>query len=73
VMRLTSALGGKRTFDRDYCKRLHSIIERPQLTASPAEVRARMPQHALIEKPFSADHIMGAIRLSLERGDSGCI
>ena len=42
------------------------------ITGSPAEVRMRMPQHALIEKPFSADHIMAAIRLALESRDLGC-
>ena len=42
------------------------------VTGSPAEVRMRMPQHALIEKPFSADHIVAAIKLTLESGDSGC-
>ena len=42
------------------------------ITGSPAEVRMRMPQHALIEKPFSADHVMSAVKLTLGRRDSGC-
>lgn len=39
------------------------------ITGSPGEVRLRMPEHALIEKPFSADHVMAAIKLTLERRD----
>lgn len=39
------------------------------ITGSPAEVRIRMPEHALIEKPFSADHIVAAIKVTLQRGD----
>jgi DNA-binding response OmpR family regulator len=35
------------------------------ITGRPMEVRTRMPQHALIEKPFSADHVMAATRLAL--------
>lgn len=41
------------------------------ITGSPGEVRIRMPGHALIEKPFSADHIIAAIGLALETGNSG--
>ena len=36
------------------------------ITGSPAEVRIRMPGHALVEKPFSADHIMDATKLTLD-------
>ena len=36
------------------------------ITGSPGEVRIRMPGHALIEKPFSADHIMDATKLTLD-------
>jgi DNA-binding response OmpR family regulator len=39
------------------------------ITGSPAEVRIRMPGHALVEKPFSADRIMHATKLTLERRD----
>lgn len=42
------------------------------VTGSPGEVRIRMPNHGLIEKPFSADHIMEAVKLTLESRDSGC-
>ena len=42
------------------------------VTGSPAEVRLRMPLHALIEKPFSAAHIMASIKLALESKDSRC-
>ena len=42
------------------------------ITGSPAEVRMRMPEHALIEKPFSADHVMAAVKLTLESRDSRC-
>lgn len=40
------------------------------ITGSPGEVRIRMPEHALIEKPFSADHVMAAIKLTIERKNS---
>lgn len=40
------------------------------ITGSPAEVRMRMPQHALIEKPFNADQIMAVIKLTLASRDS---
>ena len=39
------------------------------ITGSPNEVRIRMPGHALVEKPFSASHIMDAIKLILENRD----
>ena len=39
------------------------------ITGSPGEVRIRMPGHALVEKPFSADHIMDATMLVLECRD----
>ena len=39
------------------------------ITGSPAEVRVRMPGHALVEKPFNADHIMDAARLTLASRD----
>ena len=36
------------------------------ITGSPGEVRIRMPDHGLVEKPFSADHIIDATRRALE-------
>jgi DNA-binding response OmpR family regulator len=36
------------------------------ITGSPGEVRIRMPGHALIEKPFSADHVMEAAKITLD-------
>lgn len=42
------------------------------ITGSPAEVRMRMPSHALIQKPFSAEDVMAGIKLALERRDHGC-
>lgn len=36
------------------------------ITGSPGQVRIRMPGHALVEKPFSADHITDATKLALE-------
>ena len=39
------------------------------ITGSPSEVRIRMPGHELVEKPFSAAHIMDATRRALENGD----
>jgi DNA-binding response OmpR family regulator len=39
------------------------------ITGSPGEVRIRMPTHALVEKPFSADHVMAAIKLTMESRD----
>ena len=35
------------------------------ITGSPGEVRIRMPGHPLVEKPFSADHIMDATNLTM--------
>jgi len=35
------------------------------ITGSPSEVMARMPRHPLIQKPFSADHVMAAIKTAL--------
>lgn len=42
------------------------------ITGSPGEVRIRMPGHAMVEKPFSADHIVDATKLTLESRDSTC-
>jgi CheY-like chemotaxis protein len=39
------------------------------ITGSPAEVRIRMPGHALVEKPFSAGLIMDATKLILDSRD----
>ena len=39
------------------------------ITGSPGEVRIRMPGHRLVEKPFSAERIMEATRLSMDRRD----
>jgi DNA-binding response OmpR family regulator len=39
------------------------------VTGSPGEVRIRMPGHALLEKPFSADHIVDAAMLALGNRD----
>ena len=36
------------------------------ITGRPGEVRVRMPGHGLVEKPFTADHIMDATKLALE-------
>lgn len=36
------------------------------ITGSPGEVRIRMPGHLLVEKPFSAAHVMDATRLTME-------
>ena len=36
------------------------------ITGRPGEVRMRMPDHALIEKPFDADHIMEAIKVTMD-------
>ncbi|HEX5238087.1 MAG TPA: response regulator [Sphingomicrobium sp.] len=36
------------------------------ITGSPFEVMIRMPGHALVEKPFSADHITKAVKLTLD-------
>ena len=37
------------------------------ITGSPLKVRTRMPEHALIEKPFSTDDIRAAIEQALSR------
>ena len=39
------------------------------ITGSPGQVRTRMPGHALVEKPFIADHIMQATKLTLDSKD----
>ena len=39
------------------------------ITGTPGEVRIRMPGHTLVEKPFSAQHIMDATRHTLESRD----
>jgi DNA-binding response OmpR family regulator len=39
------------------------------ITGSPGQVRIRMPGHALVEKPFSADHVRDATKLTLGRRD----
>ena len=36
------------------------------ITGSPGEVRIRMPGHGLVEKPFTADHIRDATKLTLD-------
>ena len=36
------------------------------ITGSPGQVRIRMPGHALVEKPFSPNHITDATRLTLD-------
>ena len=36
------------------------------VTGSPGEVRIRMPGHALVEKPFDADHMMKVIKLTMD-------
>lgn len=35
------------------------------ITGSSGQVRIRMPGHTLVEKPFSADHIIDATKLAL--------
>lgn len=37
------------------------------ITGSPGHVRIRMPGQALVEKPFTAGHVMAAIKLTLDR------
>ena len=39
------------------------------ITGSPGQVRIRMPGHALVEKPFSADGIIEATTLAMESRD----
>ena len=36
------------------------------ITGRPGEVRVRMPGHALVEKPFDAAQIMGAVKLMMD-------
>ena len=36
------------------------------ITGSPGQVRIRMPGHRLVEKPFSAEHIIDATKLALD-------
>ena len=36
------------------------------ITGSPGDVRVRMPGHPLVEKPFSAHHVVDAIKLTLD-------
>ena len=36
------------------------------ITGSPDEVRIRIPGHPMVEKPFSAEHIMDATKLTLD-------
>ena len=39
------------------------------ITGTPGQVRIRLPGHALVEKPFRADHIVDAVRLTLGSRD----
>lgn len=39
------------------------------ITGSPGEVRIRMPEHALVEKPFSANRVMDAIKRAMDSRD----
>ena len=39
------------------------------ITGSPGQVRLRMPGHALVEKPFNAEHIKDAIKLAMVGSD----
>lgn len=36
------------------------------VTGSPGAVKIRMPGHPLVEKPFNSEHIMNAIKLTLD-------
>lgn len=36
------------------------------ITGSPSEVRIRMPGYVLVEKPFSADHVIDATKATLD-------
>ena len=40
------------------------------ITGSPDEVRIRMPENAMMEKPFSADHLIDATKLILGNSDA---
>ena len=39
------------------------------ITGSPGEVSVRMPGHTMVEKPFSADRVMKAAKLTLGHRD----
>ena len=39
------------------------------ITGSPGEVSVRMPGHMMVEKPFSADRVMNATRLTMGNRD----
>ena len=39
------------------------------ITGSPGEVRIRMPTHLLVEKPFSAEHLRNATKLTMDGRD----
>ena len=39
------------------------------VTGRPGDVRVRMPGYALVEKPFHADRIMEAIKLTMDNRD----
>lgn len=39
------------------------------ITGRPGEVRLRMPGHALVEKPFHAEHVMEAVKLTMDNRD----
>ena len=39
------------------------------ITGSPGEVMTRMPGHLLVEKPFTAAHVMDATKLTMENRD----
>ena len=41
------------------------------VTGSPGQVRIRMPTHALIEKPFSAEQIVAAIGRAIDSRELG--
>lgn len=39
------------------------------ITGSANEVRTRMPTHPVLEKPFSANHVVAAVKSALDRID----
>jgi DNA-binding response OmpR family regulator len=39
------------------------------ITGTPGHVKIRMPGHPLVEKPFSAHHIVDAVKLTLDGRD----
>ena len=39
------------------------------ITGSPGEVRIRMPGHAMVEKPFDADHIIATVKRTMGSRD----